>query len=76
MTEERIIQSELNTLVTTVIPTLKEEKAIEKVLDELFALGLHNLMIIDGYSSDRTVEMASRYPVGIVLHHGKGKAGA
>ena len=76
MTEERIIQSELNTLVTIVIPTLNEEKAIEKVLEELFALGLHNLMIIDGYSSDRTVEVARRYHVTVILQHGKGKAGA
>jgi dolichol-phosphate hexosyltransferase len=76
MSEERTIQPELNRLVTIVIPTLNEEEAIEKVLEELFSLGLRNVMIIDGYSSDRTVEVAQRYPVTVILQHGKGKGGA
>ena len=68
--------SELNTLVTIVIPTLNEQEAIGKVLDELFSIGLENLLIVDGYSSDGTLDTAKKYPVSVILQHGKGKAGA
>jgi dolichol-phosphate mannosyltransferase len=68
--------SELNTFVTIVIPTLNEQEAIGKVLIELFSMGLKNLLVVDGYSSDGTLDTAKKFPIPVILQHGKGKAGA
>jgi dolichol-phosphate hexosyltransferase len=68
--------SELNTIVTIVIPTLNEQEAIGKVLDELFSMGLKNLLVVDGYSSDGTADTAKKYPISVIFQHGKGKTGA
>jgi glycosyltransferase involved in cell wall biosynthesis len=68
--------SELNALVTIVIPTLNEQEAISKVLDELFSIGLKNILVVDGYSSDGTLNAAKKYPISVIFQHGKGKTGA
>jgi dolichol-phosphate hexosyltransferase len=68
--------SELNSLVTVVIPTLNEQEAIGKVLDELFSIGLRNILVVDGYSSDGTLDTAKKYPISVIFQHGKGKTGA
>jgi glycosyltransferase involved in cell wall biosynthesis len=68
--------SELNTLLTIVIPTFNEQEAIGKVLDELFSIGLKNILVVDGYSSDGTSYTAKKYPISVTFQHGKGKAGA
>ncbi|HKG31285.1 MAG TPA: glycosyltransferase family 2 protein [Nitrososphaeraceae archaeon] len=68
--------SEPNALLTIVIPTLNEQEAIGKVLDELFSIGLTNILVVDGYSSDGTLETAKKYPILVVSQHGKGKTGA
>lgn len=68
--------SELNAIVTIVIPTLNEHEAIGKVLDELFSIGMKNILIVDGYSSDGTLETIKKYPVSTISQHGKGKTGA
>jgi glycosyltransferase involved in cell wall biosynthesis len=63
-------------LVTIVIPTFNEQQAIGKVLDELFFLGLKNILVVDGYSSDGTLYTAKKYSISLIFQHGKGKAGA
>ncbi len=68
--------SELNTIVTIVIPTLNEQEAIGRVLDELFSIGLKNILVVDGYSSDGTLDTAKKYPISVIFQHGKGKTGA
>ena len=68
--------SELNKLVTIVIPTFNEQEAIGKVLDELISMGLKNVLIVDGYSSDGTLDTVKKYPVSVIFQHGKGKTGA
>ncbi len=68
--------TELNALVTIVIPTLNEQEAISKVLDELFFIGLSNILVVDGYSTDLTFDTAKRFPVSVIFQHGKGKTGA
>jgi len=68
--------SEPNALLTIVIPTLNEQEAIGKVLDELFSIGLTNILVVDGYSSDGTLETAKKYPILVISQHGKGKTGA
>jgi dolichol-phosphate mannosyltransferase len=62
--------------VTIVIPTLNEQEAIDKVLDELFSIGLKNILVVDGYSSDGTLDTAKKYPISVTFQHGKGKTGA
>ena len=64
--------------VTVVIPTLNEGEAIGAVLDELLGLGFKRdrILVVDGYSTDNTVEEAERRGVRVVRQLGKGKAGA
>ncbi|MCD6349139.1 MAG: glycosyltransferase [Candidatus Korarchaeota archaeon] len=62
--------------ITIVLPTLNEEKAIGKVIDELLSEGYTNILVIDGYSTDRTVEIARSKGVKVIYQRGKGKAGA
>ncbi|MEM4577192.1 MAG: glycosyltransferase [Candidatus Nezhaarchaeales archaeon] len=63
-------------LVTVVIPTFNEEEGIGSVIDELRAEGYRNILVVDGYSTDRTVEVARSKGVEVVYQSGFGKAGA
>jgi dolichol-phosphate mannosyltransferase len=62
--------------VTILIPTLNEEEAIGKVIEEVREAGYNNILVIDGYSSDRTVEIARNMGVRVVyqVSHGKSMA--
>jgi dolichol-phosphate mannosyltransferase len=62
--------------VTVVIPTLNEREAIGMVLDELRQEGYANVLVVDGYSSDGTAELAMAKGARVVYQHGHGKAGA
>ena len=64
--------------VFVIIPTLNEEKAIGKVLDELLSIGLSKdqILIVDGHSTDKTREIAINKGVKVILQKGKGKADA
>jgi glycosyltransferase involved in cell wall biosynthesis len=62
--------------VTVVLPTLNEEEAIGQVIDELRGEGYGNILVVDGYSRDRTVEIAGEKGVKVVYQRGVGKAGA
>jgi len=62
--------------VTVVIPTLNEEKAIGVVLEELKRYGYDNILVVDGYSTDDTVEVVDHNGVRVVFQHGRGKTGA
>ena len=62
--------------ITIVLPTLNEEKAIEFVIDELKKLGYRNIFIVDGHSSDKTVEIAKSLEVDVLVQPGRGKADA
>ncbi len=68
--------TELDKIVTIVIPTFNEEEGIRKVLEELYSLGLRNILVVDGYSSDRTIDIARQFRAKVVFQHGKGKTGA
>ncbi len=43
--------------VTIVIPVKNEELAISLVIDELFQEGYNNILIVDGYSADKTLQI-------------------
>jgi len=62
--------------VTVVVPTMNEEEAIGLVLEELKAEGYVNVLVVDGYSNDRTVEIAREAGATVVRQHGKDKTGA
>jgi dolichol-phosphate mannosyltransferase len=64
--------------VTVVIPTLNEVRAIGRVLEEVLALGIprENVVVVDGGSTDGTVEVASSYGVVVLPQEGRGKADA
>lgn len=63
--------------VSVVIPTLNEEQNLPHVLPHLPAW-IHEVIIVDGHSKDRTVAVAHElYPdVRIVMQKGKGKGDA
>ena len=63
-------------LVTVVIPTLNEEGAIGRVIEELRAHGWTNILVVDGGSSDRTREVAESMGARVILQEGRGKADA
>jgi len=62
--------------VTILIPTLNEEEAIGKVIQELKSYGYHNILVVDGYSQDRTVEIARENGAKVIYQVGHGKAAA
>ena len=43
--------------VTIVIPVKNEELAISKVIDELAQEGYRNILVVDGYSADKTQQI-------------------
>jgi len=54
---------------TVIIPTLNEAKAIGLVLDEVLSVGVpkERVIVVDGYSTDGTREIASSKGVKVVL---------
>lgn len=66
-----------NPEVTVIIPALNEEKGIGPTILELQqTLGDLLILVIDGNSTDRTVEIASGMKAGVVMQGGKGKGQA
>jgi glycosyltransferase involved in cell wall biosynthesis len=62
--------------VGIVIPALNEEKNITEVLSKLNLLGFENILVIDGKSTDNTVDVAAKEGAKVVLQIGKGKGNA
>jgi dolichol-phosphate mannosyltransferase len=62
--------------VTIVVATLNEEDAIGPLIDEIKAAGYNNILVVDGYSKDKTGQIANARGAMVVGQHGKGKAGA
>lgn len=67
---------ELYEKTTVVVPTLDEAEAIGRVIDELLEVGVpvENILVVDGGSSDGTVEIARSRGVRVVFQEGRGKA--
>jgi dolichol-phosphate mannosyltransferase len=62
--------------VTVVLPVLNEEEGVSAVIDELLENGYRNILVVDGYSTDLTVQAARDKGVTVVEQHGRGKTGA
>ena len=65
-----------NSDITVIIPTLNEEKSIAEVIQELNQMGYNNVLVIDGNSTDRTVEIAKKFGANVIFQDGKGKGAA
>jgi glycosyltransferase involved in cell wall biosynthesis len=56
------------------IPTLNEEDAIEHLVAEAMAAGITKILVVDGYSTDGTRDLAERAGARVVLQDfGEGK---
>ena len=65
-----------NSDITVIIPTLNEEKSIAEIIQELNQMGYQNILVIDGNSRDRTVEIAKEFGANVIFQDGKGKGAA
>ena len=61
----------LRNQVTIVIPTLNEEEAIGRLIDEVRAAGYDKILVVGGYSTDRTSWVAAEHGAKVAGQHGK-----
>ena len=61
--------------LSIIVPVLNEEKILEKMLTSLkeFTSLEHEIIVSDGHSTDRTVEIAQKYADRVVAHDGKSR---
>lgn len=69
---ERLVKDQ----VTVVLPVLNEADAIGSVIEEVKSEGYNNILVVDGYSDDKSDEIASSAGAVVIYQHGAGKAGA
>lgn len=62
--------------IGVVLPALNEAKNIGDVICKLQALGLSNILVIDGKSTDGTREVAAKHGAKVILQNGRGKGSA
>lgn len=62
--------------VGVVIPALNEEKNLGSLLVTLKNLGYKHILVIDGKSKDRTMEVARRNGAIVIMQNGRGKGSA
>ena len=59
--------------ITVILPTLNEAEALPKVVEELRAAGYDKILVVDGGSTDGTLEKARELGIAAVMQIGKGK---
>ena len=59
-------------MITVIIPTLNEEKAIGQVIESIPGREEMEILIVDGLSTDRTVQIAEEKGARVVLEKRKG----
>jgi len=62
--------------ITVVVPVLNEADGVGRVIKEIGAEGYENILVVDGYSTDRTPHLAHTNGAKVIYQHGSGKAGA
>ena len=62
--------------VTVVIPTLNEANSIGILIDAVRSHGYDNILVVDGFSTDKTKMIAEERNVPVVMQEGEGKSGA
>lgn len=71
----RIVNDQALPAFSIVVPARNEEKTISDVLDPLRYM-TDDLIVVDGRSSDNTVEIARRYGARVIEDNGRGKGDA
>ena len=62
--------------VCVLLPTLDEAETIGSVIDGLHEVGLENILVVDGHSTDDTVEIAEAAGARVMRQSGSGKGQA
>lgn len=62
--------------VTVVLPTLDEQEGIASVIDNVRRAGFSRILVVDGGSVDRTVQIAEEKGIVVLFQHGHGKTDA
>ncbi|MDU9375450.1 hypothetical protein McpSp1_00220 [Methanocorpusculaceae archaeon Sp1] len=62
--------------VCVLIPTLNEKATVGLVIEELQSLGYHNILVVDGHSTDGTPDIARDLSATVMTQQGKGKGAA
>ena len=71
-----ILENVVKNQVTVVLPVLNEAEALVSVVREIESEGYSKILVVDGYSNDKTDEIARSVGVDVMYQHGAGKAGA
>lgn len=57
-------------MISFIIPTLNEESVLENILKWLSGFnGEHEIIVSDGKSNDRTIEIANKYADKVVIYN-------
>jgi len=74
---KRLKKSRKKMKVSIVIPTYNEEKNIKKVLTDIKKsdVKIHEIIVVDGNSTDRTVEIAKKFGAKVIYEKPEGKIG-
>jgi dolichol-phosphate hexosyltransferase len=79
VSEDKKMPSNTDLKVEVIIPTLNEEGTIVKLIrdirDQIFTLGV-SILIIDGGSTDNTLNLCRNQDVKLILQKGRGKGNA
>ncbi len=76
MQEMQSNSKEVKSRACIIIPTLNEEKNIGSTIDEFRQEGFEKIFVIDGRSTDKTVEIAKSKGARVEIQTGKGKGQA
>jgi len=62
--------------ITIVLPTLNEEEGVGKVINYIKENGFNRLLIVNGYSTDGTVDVVEKLGADVIYQEGAGKTRA